>query len=58
MLSRWCLDFSVAVRAFVIGLSQISSFFLYIQYKDQIKVGRKVMGNHVSSSGVVTGLSK
>ena len=27
MLSRCCLDFSVSVGAFVIGLSQISSFF-------------------------------
>ena len=30
MLSRCCLDFSVGVGAFVIGLSQISSFFSYM----------------------------
>ena len=30
VLSRWFLDFSVGVGAFVIGLSQISSFFSYI----------------------------
>ena len=30
MLSRCFLDFSVGVRASVIGLSQISSFSLYI----------------------------
>ena len=30
MLSRCCLDFSVGVRASVIGLSQISSFSLSI----------------------------
>ena len=29
MLSRCLLNFSVGVGAFVIGLSQISSFFLY-----------------------------
>ena len=27
VLSRWILDFSVGVGAFVIGLSQVSSFF-------------------------------
>ena len=27
MLSRWFLDYSVSEGAFVIGLSQISSFF-------------------------------
>ena len=32
MLSRFFLDFSVSVRAFVIGLSQISSFSLDILY--------------------------
>ena len=31
MLSRCFLDFSVGVEAFVIGLSQISSFFSYVQ---------------------------
>ena len=30
MLSRCFLDFSVGVRASVIGLSQISSFSLYV----------------------------
>ena len=29
MLSRWFFDFSMVVGAFVIGLSQISSFFSY-----------------------------
>ena len=31
MLSRSFLDFSVGVGAFVIGLSQVSSFMLYTQ---------------------------
>ena len=33
MLSRYFLDFSVGVGAFVTGLSQISSFFFYCQSK-------------------------
>ena len=32
MLSRCFLDFSVGVGAFVIGLSQISSFFSYHEF--------------------------
>ena len=31
VLSRYFLDFSVGVGAFVIGLSQISFFFLFVQ---------------------------
>ena len=38
MLSRCFLDFSVGVGAFVIGLSQISSFF---SYPEQIASKRK-----------------
>ena len=37
MLSRCFLDFSVGVRAFVIGLSQISSFFTYYQFLPNLK---------------------
>ena len=33
VLSRWFLDFSVGVGAFVLGLSQISSFFSWKHIK-------------------------
>ena len=36
MLSRFFLDFSVGVGAFVIGLSQISSFFSYLENKQDM----------------------
>ena len=37
MLLRYFLDFSVGVGAFVIGLSQIYSFFSFSQLKDIFK---------------------
>ena len=33
MLSRCFLDFSVGIGAFVVGLSQISIFYLEVPYK-------------------------
>ena len=45
MLSRCFLDFSVGVRASVIGLSQISSFSLHIYMTDGFFVGMTVFDN-------------
>ena len=52
MLSRCFLDFSVGVRASVIGLSQISSFFSQKDFRNfvfsfsifylHIKIGKKI----------------
>ena len=47
VLSHCFLDFSVGVRAFVIGLSQISSFF------QKNKIGEKLLVTHHFQSAVV-----
>ena len=48
MLSRCFLDFSVGVRASVIGLSQISSF----SFKNLIKIYEPCFNNGITSTNI------